>query len=208
MKRQQIIIVVIFLCILSSGVGFFMMGGSSDSENTSQAVSVAVPEAVPEAVSEAVPEAPETFEFTVPEDYPSQNECYMARYVDLRAAFGKNTESAGNHWNRHGQAENRNHTCTLSDEDAQCYIDRYPDAGTDLDEARKHYYETGMKEHRDFTCPPGVKELTCYVKRYPDLQNAFGTNYTIGMDWNHTLYKAHSHWHNHGKKEKRDISCP
>ena len=203
MKRQQIIIMAVILCVLSSIVAVFMMTTNS---NDPQAAAAAAPSAA--APSVVAPVAPETFEFTVPEDYPSQNECYMARYVDLRAAFGKNADAAGNHWTAHGQGEKRNHTCTLSDTEAQCYIDRYPDAGTDLDQARKHYYEVGMSKNRDFTCPPGVKELTCYVKRYPDLQNAFGTNYTIGMDWNHTLYDAHKHWHEWGKKEKRDISCP
>ena len=206
MKRTQIIIMAVILCVLSSVVAVFMMTTNSDdpvaeeTQDNSEAVPVADP------VADLVEDVDEGF--TVPEDHPSQNECYMARYVDLRAAFGKNADAAGNHWTAHGQGEKRNHTCTLSDTEAQCYIDRYPDAGTDLDEARKHYYEIGMKEHRDFTCPPGVKELTCYVKRYPDLQNAFGTNYTIGMDWNRTLYDAHQHWHNWGKKEKRDISCP
>ena len=201
MKRKQMILVSVVLCFIISSVVIFMT--TMKSEPVAEEIQ---DDSRTEAEAETPP--PETFEFTVPEDYPSQNECYMARYVDLRAAFGKNTESAGNHWERYKDEEDRNHTCTLSDEEAQCYIDRYPDAGTDLDEARKHYYEIGMKEHRDFTCPPGVKELTCYVKRYPDLQEAFGTNYTIGMDWNHTLYKAHNHWHNHGKKEGRDLSCP
>jgi hypothetical protein len=146
---------------------------------------------------------------TIPSGWNDENECYLARYVDLRAAFGKNISAAGRHWNSYGSGEGRNRSCTLSDKEAECYATRYSDvdAGSGLNEVRRHYYETGMGEHRDFTCEPGVKELTCYVKRYPDLQNAFGTNYNITNSWNHTLYRALNHWNVFGKREGRNISC-
>jgi len=158
------------------------------------------------------PAPPSQVTFTIPTDDTSLNECYGARYTDLRAAFGTNNGAYGSHWTNHGIGEGRDRSCTITDEQAQCYLDRYPDAkayaGTDLKKARKHYYETGLAQHKDFVCGPTVKELACYVRRYPDLQTAFGTNYEIGNEWNQTLYQAYQHWHSNGLTEGRDYSCP
>ena len=187
------IIILLVVCLFSviSTIVYLTMGKKKES---------------PEEPTESAKNV-EKISFTVPTGWNNENECYLARYVDLRAAFGKNRAAAGRHWKAHGKKEKRNRSCTLSDKEAKCYADRYSGVGSGLDEARKHYYETGMGEYRDFTCPPGVKEYTCYVKRYPDLQRAFGTNYGITKKWNHTLYKAHQHWHNHGRKEGRNFSC-
>jgi len=151
--------------------------------------------------------------FTVPTDQASLNECYGARYWDLRAAMGTDGDALGNHYTNGtvNGPETRSNSCTLSDDEAQCYIDRYPDAktyaGTDLQKARKHYYETGMAENRDFACGLSVKELQCYGERYSDLQNAFGTDYAArGTD--KTLYKLGQHWGRSGAGEGRDFSCP
>ena len=188
------------LCI-SSSVAAVMMGGG---EETPAATGAG-------AGAGAGTDTPDET-FTIPTEQDSLNECYAARYTDLRAAFGTDKAQAETHYTTYttNGAETRDNSCTLSDAEAQCYLDRYPAvqayAGTNLKLARKHYYEVGMGENKDFTCPPGVKELKCYGERYPDLQNAFGTDYdTPGFG---TTYKLNQHWANHGKGENRDFSCP
>jgi hypothetical protein len=141
-------------------------------------------------------------------------ECYMARYNDLRTAW-YNTEVPLKHSQRHytdhslnGQ-ENRNFTCYMSDSEAQCYIDRYPDVREyvkgkskyRLDKARKHYYEIGHKEGRDFACGPSVRELTCYLARYPDLQTLYVKSGVT--NW----YDLRAHWYSHGRAENRNVLC-
>ena len=151
--------------------------------------------------------------FTIPTEADSLSECYGARYGDLRAAFGTDKAALGGHYTSYttNGSETRSNSCTLSDEEAQCYLDRYPAvqayAGTNLKLARKHYYEVGMGENKDFVCPPGVTELKCYGERYTDLQNAFGTDYAA-TGTGSTIYKLSQHWANHGKGEDRDYSCP
>ena len=188
------------LCI-SSSVAAVMMGGGEDDSSGAGAG----------AGAGAGTDAPDET-FTIPTDTDSTSECYAARYTDLRAAFGGDNGALSAHSQNSlpGGSESRDLTCTLSDAEAQCYLDRYPAvqayAGTNLKLARKHYYEVGMGVNNDFVCPPGVKELKCYGERYPDLQNAFGTDYdTPGFG---TTYKLNQHWANHGKGENRDFSCP
>ena len=55
--------------------------------------------------------------------------CYLARYPDLKAAFGTDIPAAINHWNTYGKNELRNKGCyeELTDEEAKCYLDHYPD---------------------------------------------------------------------------------
>ena len=192
MNPAVIGVVGMMLCLSSSASAALMMGGDDDDKKPATGPSAS------------------DVSFTIPTDEDSLNECYGARYWDLRAAFGTDKAALGNHYTSHGIAEERSNSCTLSDEEAQCYLDRYADAkafaGTDLKKARKHYYETGMAKNYDFTCPPAVKELKCYGQRYTDLQNAFGTDYdTPGFG---TTYKLGQHWSNHGKGEERDFSCP
>ena len=195
-KTQMIIGAVVLLLIVIGVIVYMTMGKKKSTEAETQEAPTASIE------TREAPPVVEIVTFVIPTDATSLNECYAARYPDLRLAFGTNNAGLGGHWTNNGTKEGRDHTCTMSDEQAQCYIDRYPDAktyaGTDLEKARKHYYETGIKENRDFACPPAKKEIECYLARYPDLQNAFGTN----------LYKANSHWHSNGKKGGRDYSCP
>tara|TARA_Y100000389_G_scaffold184785_1_gene203549 strand:- start:1175 stop:1771 length:597 start_codon:yes stop_codon:yes gene_type:complete len=169
-------------------------------------------EETPDTGGGAGPSAPDET-FTVPTEADSLSECYGARYTDLRAAFGTDKAALGRHYTTYttNGSENRSNSCILSDEEAQCYLDRYPAvqayAGTNLKLARKHYYEVGMGENKDFTCPPGVKELKCYGERYPDLQNAFGSDY-VARSTASTLYKLNQHWSAYGQGEGRDFSCP
>jgi len=187
------------LCI-SSSVAAVMMGGGEETPAAAGAGAGAGTDAPDET-------------FTIPTDADSLTECYGARHWDLRAAFGTNKASLGSHYTNYttNGSEARDNSCTLSDAEAQCYLDRYPAvqayAGTNLKLARKHYYEVGMGENKDFVCPPGVTELKCYGERYPDLQNAFGTDYAARSTTG-TIYKLNQHWANHGKGENRDFSCP
>ena len=190
------------VCCSSSVASFMMMGDDDDDDKKKKVIGPTGPTG---------PSAPDET-FTIPTEQDSLNECYAARYTDLRAAFGTDKAQAETHYTTYttNGAETRDNSCTLSDAEAQCYLDRYPAvqayAGTNLKLARKHYYEVGMGENKDFTCPPGVTELKCYGERYPELQTAFGTDYdTPGFG---TTYKLNQHWANHGKGENRDFSCP
>jgi len=184
----------------SSSVAALMMGGEEKEDPI-----------VPLGPSPG-PSAPDET-FTIPTEADSLSECYGARYWDLRAAFGTDKAALGGHYTTTttNGSETRSNSCTLSDEEAQCYLDRYPAvqayAGTNLKLARKHYYEVGMGENKNFTCAPGVTELKCYGERYPDLQTAFGTDYAA-TGTGSTIYKLGQHWARSGKGEDRDYSCP
>jgi hypothetical protein len=194
-----------------AGVGLLMVCCSSSSAMMMMGGGEETPAAAGAGAGAGTDTPDETF--TIPTDAVSTAECYGARYWDLRAAFGGDNGALQAHSvnSQPGGSESRDLTCTLSDEEAQCYLDRYPAAqayaGTNLKLARKHYYEVGMALNNDFTCPPGVTELKCYGERYPDLQNAFGTDYAA-RSTNGTIYKLGQHWGNHGKGENRDFSCP
>ena len=62
----------------------------------------------------------------------------------------------------------------MSDKEAQCYLDRYPDLraafGT-LEAAKKHWEEHGEREKRNKACegPLTDAEAKCYLDRYEDL---------------------------------------
>ena len=189
------------MVVCSSSLAAVMMMGGEEETPT------------PTTGSSAGPSAPDET-FTIPTDQDSLNECYAARYKDLRAAFGNNGDVLNTHYtnNTTNGPENRSNSCTLSDEEAQQYLDRYPAvqayAGTNLELARKHYYEVGMGEHKNFSGNPGPEELICYLQRYPDLQTAFGTDYELSDGGSQSVYKAMNHWNNHGQREGRDYSCP
>jgi hypothetical protein len=142
------------------------------------------------------------------------SECHMARYNDLRTAWYKNPTPLADsqrHYINHtlNGPENRNFTCYMTDSEAQCYIDRYPDVkeyveGKEkykLDKARKHYYEIGHAEGRDFSCSPSIRELTCYLARYPDLQSTYVKSGVV--DW----YGLRHHWNATGRTENRKVLC-
>lgn len=135
---------------------------------------------------------------------------YLARYSDLRKAFGsKNYKAAINHWRLNGRKEKRNKLAykELSDKEAQCYLDRYPEikpnkTGNDTDFlaiARKHYFSWGFFEHRNRYCANRITDIQakCYLNRYPDLQNAFGKD----------IRQARKHYYTYGYKEKRSYHC-
>ena len=65
----------------------------------------------------------------------------------------------------------------MSDEDATCYLNRYPDIVQEvglgnLEAAKKHWDEKGKGEQRVSTCdgPMSDEDARCYIDRYPDLK--------------------------------------
>jgi len=147
-------------------------------------------------------------------------ECYMSRYADIRQAFkGRDVplKGAAQHYKTYttNGTENRNTTCYMTDNEAQCYIDRYPDvkvfAGNKqskkLDRARKHYYEIGHGEGRDFTCGATTKELKCYFARYGDLQTAYTGGPSADPRDNTNWYGVMQHWYSTGKGAGRQLLC-
>ena len=198
--------------IAVAGVGLMMVCCSSSSAAMMMGGSEETPATGAGAGAGAGADTPDET-FTIPTEADSLSECYGARYTDLRATFGTDKAALDGHYTTYttNGAEARDNSCTLSDAEAQCYLDRYPAvqayAGTNLKLARKHYYEVGMGENKDFVCPPGVTELQCYGERYPDLQNAFGTDYAARGTVK-TIYKLGQHYAGFGKGEGRDFSCP
>ena len=64
----------------------------------------------------------------------------------------------------------------MTDEEAQCYLNRYPDVVQqyslgNLNKAKLHWKQKGEKEKRIKTCDTGLTdaEASCYLDRYPDL---------------------------------------
>jgi len=126
-------------------------------------------------------------------------DCYLARYPDLRNAFGNNQGAASRHYANHGKAEGRDCTCSQAC-NWDCYLARYPDLqnafGNNQGAASRHYMNHGKAEGRDCTCSEACN-WDCYVARYPDLQEAFGIDPGA----------ASHHYTNHGKAEGRDCTC-
>jgi hypothetical protein len=100
----------------------------------------------------------------------------------------------------------------LTDEEASCYLERYPDLkdffGDDLRKAKQHWKTNGCtpRESRIFECPSAKckqpitdKQAHCYLEKYADLKNVYGDD----------IEKAAQHWKNFGctSKENRTIEC-
>src|SRR6056300_1115092 len=103
MKPEVIAILVLMMCCCSSSVGAFFLIPS-------------------EAATGPTGPTGGGISFTVPTDQASLNECYGARYWDLRATFGTDGDSLGSHYTSSttNGPENRSNSCTLSDAEAQC----------------------------------------------------------------------------------------
>ena len=93
----------------------------------------------------------------------------------------------------------------MSDVEAKCYLDRYPDLsrafGSDLNQAKGHWFKFGMNEKRVNECLPERMtdtEAQCYMNRYTDLQDVFR-----GLP----LSSAKKHWVEFGIREKRLNYC-
>lgn len=99
----------------------------------------------------------------------------------------------------------------LTDEQAECYLDRYVDLkdafGDDLKRAKQHWKQYGCtpRESRVYECPSGKckasisdKQASCYLEKYADLKQVYGND----------LDKAKQHWKYFGcVSEKRNLDC-
>lgn len=100
----------------------------------------------------------------------------------------------------------------LTNEEASCYLDRYPDLkdafGDDLTKAKEHWKTYGCtpRESRIYECPTAKckqnitdKQAHCYLDKYTDLKHAYGNN----------LEEAKKHWRQFGctSRENRYIEC-
>jgi hypothetical protein len=96
---------------------------------------------------------------------------YLARYADLRAAFGADEVKAYRHFFEYGQAEGR----VASAFDGLSYIASYPDLirafGADSAAGVAHYQQYGMAEGRTITF-----DGQAYAAAWVDLAQAFGTD--------------------------------
>lgn len=97
---------------------------------------------------------------------PSRDDlvCYAARYPDLIAEVGQDTEALLRHWKEHGMSEGRDPYCAAgqaepSRDDLLCYAARYPDLakayGQNIGGLLKHWKEFGASEGRDLYCATG-----------------------------------------------------
>jgi len=135
---------------------------------------------------------------------------YLYRYSDLQKLFGKkNYKAAIKHWRTKGRKEKRNKLAykELSDEQAQCYLKRYPEVNVQaakssdaLAFARKHFFMWGYYEHRNRYCAPRMTDIqaNCYIRRYPDMQQKYHGD----------IRSARRHWYLKGYKENRNMTCP
>eukprot|EP00908_Phaeocystis_cordata_P014041 Transcript_25147.p1 GENE.Transcript_25147~~Transcript_25147.p1 ORF type:complete len:1461 (-),score=286.79 Transcript_25147:2270-6652(-) len=104
---------------------------------------------------------------------PSDLLCYAARYPDLAAAFGNDTEALLAHWNNLGKLQGRDPYCLsvngrvreglekpLHSSDLLCYAARYPDLadafGDDTEALLLHWSIHGKSEGRDAYCRAAV----------------------------------------------------
>ncbi len=135
----------------------------------------------------------------IPTDEASKGKCYLSRYTDMRLAYRKDGAKALTN------SANRDVSCNITDEEAQCYLDRYPEAetysGGDLDGARIHYYTVGKLLDYDFVCPPGAKEIGCYIENNSVMKAGLSTG-GWGRDYN-----ALQHWNNTGKDAGLSYTC-
>ena len=98
-----------------------------------------------------------------------QAQCYLNRYSELKNALGNDPvyRDLGNdlarakaHWKDWGLREGRNPTCrypcTLTNYEAQCYLNRYSDLknalGNDVAQAKQHWKDYGLREGRNPIC--------------------------------------------------------
>lgn len=85
---------------------------------------------------------------------------YLAKYPDLKAAFGSNVEAAQSHWLNNGIRECRQSSATFSLTD---YLQNYPDLkqafGSNCEAALSHWLTYGKKEGRN-PAPPVLFTVT------------------------------------------------
>ena len=101
------------------------------------------------------------------------SEAYLARYADLRAAFGADAVKAFQHYQTYGVAEGR--TVMETPFNALSYIASYPDLigafGTDAAAGTRHYAQYGTSEGRSISFDPAV-----YAATHIDLARIIGSD--------------------------------
>ena len=151
--------------------------------------------------------------------------CYLERYPDVPRSNDDDFEAARRHWLQTGWKEGKNPRCAsrphfyrhamegkhwpyIRDDDAQCYLDRYPDIAkkyrhlhgqAKLNEAKKHYIVIGRRMRRDPTCAGPNEATKCYIARYSDVRREYSTH--------KSLEKAAHHMRSVGVDEERDTQC-
>ena len=148
--------------------------------------------------------------------------CYLERYDDIAKAFGpKNINAAKRHFKTNGFFEKRDPYCdrfpglnqTLTDAQAKCYLERYPDLqaklGKDnLEAAKSHYTVYGFKEHRSPNCgePLTEEQAEAYANRYPDLAKLAKQHADVEKDYK-TAYLSR-HYYEVGQNQGRNKEIP
>ena len=151
--------------------------------------------------------------------------CYLERYPEVPRAHDNDIEAARRHWLHSGWKEGKNPKCDsrphfyrhamkdkhwpyIRDDDAQCYLDRYPDiakkygllAGqSKLNQAKLHYIKIGRRFRRDPTCAGRHEATKCYIARYDDVRKAYTQH--------KSLAKASEHMRTIGVQEEREMRC-
>jgi len=104
----------------------------------------------------------------------------------------------------------------LTDDDARCYVDRYPDldmfnnhfapAPDALARAKMHFEMAGKEEGRNPYCAPAVtdQQLRCYFENYEELQDEL---HVTGWEGKENMAKIRKHWNNIGFGEGREYDC-
>jgi Ca2+-binding RTX toxin-like protein len=104
-------------------------------------------------------------------------EGYLARYADLRAAFGTDVVKAFQHYVAYGMSEGRT-AVAETPFNALAYIASYPDLirafGTDTAAATQHYNQYGRAEGRTVNFDPAN-----YAASHLDLARVIGTDATL-----------------------------
>ncbi|MEQ9500312.1 MAG: M23 family metallopeptidase [Deltaproteobacteria bacterium] len=118
---------------------------------------------------------------------------YLARYDDLRAAFGTNAAAARQHWQQHGIREGRRGSPEL---DPRWYLGQHADVANaygrwNYQGAIDHFVQYGAREGRAGSSEVRVAR---YLALHSDLRQAFGaTNYPAALQ----------HYRTYGLREGR-----
>lgn len=135
------------------------------------------------------------------EDQPFDCYSYIARYDDIKRAFGANCDQVKQHFLTQGFNEKRSAVFNrelhdriahaLDTIDCRFYMAKYSDVGSDCGRAIEHYKKYGFKEGRVGNIP---FDCYSYLARYKDLRMS------MGFDCN----AATEHWYRNGVREQRN----
>jgi len=116
---------------------------------------------------------------------------YLAKYPDLRKAYGRNERTATIHYGQVGAREMRSPNAFF---DPHYYLSQNHDlAHLDGMHLLDHWYRFGINEGRQAVPWFSIKY---YLEHHPDLQKAYGSNYAAAFD----------HWKGAGHREGRQTA--